>query len=47
MRLGQQPRLLEAKDGNIWFGSMNRVYRYDGKTITDLRGKKLRNDRYC
>ena len=29
--------LLEAKDGSIWFGSMNGVYRYDGKTITDFK----------
>ncbi len=28
--------LLEANDGNIWFGS-NGVYRYDGKTITDFK----------
>jgi len=29
--------LLEAKDGTIWFGSMNGVYRYDGKTFTDFK----------
>jgi ligand-binding sensor domain-containing protein len=29
--------LLEATDGSIWFGSMNGVYRYDGKTITDFK----------
>ena len=29
--------LLEANDGSIWFGSMNGVYRYDGKTITDFK----------
>jgi len=29
--------ILEASDGSIWFGSMNGVYRYDGKTITDLK----------
>jgi ligand-binding sensor domain-containing protein len=28
--------LSEANDGSIWFGSMNGVYRYDGKTITDF-----------
>src|SRR5688500_14465399 len=32
--------LLEATDGSIWFGSMNGVYRYDGKTITDFRSKE-------
>jgi len=31
--------ILEAKDGNIWFGSMHGVYRYDGKTITDFKGE--------
>lgn len=30
-------RLLEANDGSIWFGSLNGVYRYDGKTITDFK----------
>ena len=29
--------ILEANDGSIWFGSLDRVYRYDGKTITDFR----------
>lgn len=29
--------ILEAKDGSIWFGSMIGVYRYDGKTITDIK----------
>lgn len=28
--------LMEASDGSIWFGSMNGVYRYDGKAITDF-----------
>ena len=32
--------LLEANDGSIWFGSMNGVYRYDGKTITDFKSKE-------
>ena len=32
--------ILEANDGSIWFGSMNGVYRYDGKTITDFRSKE-------
>jgi ligand-binding sensor domain-containing protein len=29
--------ILEADDGSIWFGSINGVYRYDGKTITDFK----------
>jgi ligand-binding sensor domain-containing protein len=32
--------ILEANDGSIWFGSINGVYRYDGKTITDFRKKE-------
>ncbi|RCR67231.1 ligand-binding sensor domain-containing protein [Larkinella punicea] len=32
--------ILEAKDGSIWFGSLNGVYRYDGKTITDFKSKE-------
>ena len=32
-------RILEAKDGSIWFGSIDGVYRYDGKTITDFKSK--------
>jgi ligand-binding sensor domain-containing protein len=32
--------ILEANDGNIWFGSLNGVYCYDGKTITDFKNKK-------
>ncbi|WP_158798965.1 two-component regulator propeller domain-containing protein [Pedobacter sp. L105] len=32
--------ILEADDGSIWFGSLNGVYRYDGKNITDFRSKK-------
>jgi ligand-binding sensor domain-containing protein len=32
--------ILEANDGNIWFGSISGVYRYDGKTITDFRSKE-------
>ncbi len=31
--------ILEASDGSIWFGSMNGVYRYNGKTITDFKPK--------
>jgi hypothetical protein len=37
--------LLEANDGSIWFGAMgpgSKVYRYDGKTITDFKGKEGR-----
>jgi ligand-binding sensor domain-containing protein len=29
--------LLEAKDGSIWFGAFDGVYRYDGKTIMDFK----------
>jgi ligand-binding sensor domain-containing protein len=32
--------LLEANDGSIWFGSGGGVYRYDGKTITDFKGRE-------
>ena len=32
--------LCEAKDGSIWFGSTDGVYRYDGKNITDFRSKE-------
>jgi ligand-binding sensor domain-containing protein len=32
--------ILEANDGSIWFGSLNGVYRYDGKTITDFKSKE-------
>jgi ligand-binding sensor domain-containing protein len=31
--------ILEANDGSIWFGASDGVYRYDGKTITDFKGK--------
>lgn len=34
--LGMLCGILEAKDGSIWFGSLNGVYRYDGKTLTDF-----------
>jgi len=33
-------RILEANDGSIWFGSINGVYRYDGKTMTDFKSKE-------
>ncbi|WP_207382719.1 ligand-binding sensor domain-containing protein [Flavobacterium subsaxonicum] len=29
--------ILEANDGRIWFGSLNGVYRYNGKDITDFK----------
>jgi ligand-binding sensor domain-containing protein len=32
--------ILEAKDGSIWFGAVDGVYRYDGKTITDFKSKE-------
>ena len=32
--------ILEDAKGNIWFGSGGGVYRYDGKTITDFKGKE-------
>ncbi|MFD2288039.1 histidine kinase [Pedobacter petrophilus] len=35
--------ILEANDGSIWFGSLNGVYRYDGKTITDFKNKGGQN----
>ncbi|MBD2705185.1 histidine kinase [Spirosoma sp. BT702] len=39
--------LLEATDGSIWFGALGStsgVFRYDGKTITDFRKNKIRNN---
>ncbi|RPE08751.1 histidine kinase [Chitinophaga lutea] len=32
--------ILEANDGSIWFGAVDGVYRYDGKTITDFKSKE-------
>jgi ligand-binding sensor domain-containing protein len=32
--------ILEDAKGNIWFGSGGGVYRYDGNTITDFKGKE-------
>lgn len=32
--------ILEDDKGNIWFGSFDGVYRYDGKTITSFNGKE-------
>jgi ligand-binding sensor domain-containing protein len=31
--------ILEANDGSIWFGSLGGVYRYDGNSIKDFKGK--------
>ena len=31
--------ILEDDKGSIWFGAFDGVYRYDGKTITDFKGK--------
>jgi len=33
--------ILEAHDGRIWFGALDGVYRYDGNTITDFKGKEV------
>lgn len=30
-------RVLETKDGSIWFGAVDGVYRYDGNIITDFK----------
>ena len=35
--------VLEANDGSIWYGAVDGVYRYDGKTITDFRSKEGNN----
>jgi len=35
--------IFEANDGSIWFGSLNGVYRYDGKTITDFKKKEAQH----
>ena len=34
--------ILEAHDGTIWFGALDGVYRYDGKTIRDSQGKEVK-----
>jgi len=34
--------ILEANDGSIWFGASDGVYRYDGNTIIDFKGKEVR-----
>lgn len=33
--------ILEANDGNIWFGAVDGVYRYDGNTITSFNGREI------
>ena len=38
--------ILEADDGSIWFGSGSGVHRYDGKTITDFKNKRIRSNVY-
>ena len=37
---GMLLNILEATDGSIWFGSGGGVYRYDGDSITDFKGKE-------
>ena len=32
--------ILEARDGGIWVGASDGVYRYDGKTVTKFKSKK-------
>jgi ligand-binding sensor domain-containing protein len=34
--------ILEDDKGSIWFGASDGVYRYDGSTITDFKGKEVR-----
>lgn len=31
--------ILEVNDGSIWFGSMNGISHYDGKTIADFKAE--------
>ena len=33
--------ILEAKDGSIWFGTLNGVHRYNGKTFEDFKSKEV------
>ncbi len=35
--------ILEDDKGNIWFGALDGVYRYDGKTITDMKDGTVSN----
>ncbi|REG97843.1 ligand-binding sensor domain-containing protein [Flavobacterium aquicola] len=40
-RIANKPMIfgiLEDDKGNIWFGALDGVYRYNGKTITDFKG---------
>jgi ligand-binding sensor domain-containing protein len=34
--------ILEDDKGNIWFGALDGVYRYDGNTTSDFKGKEVR-----
>lgn len=34
--------ILEDDKGNIWFGAVDGVYRYDGNTTTDFKSKEVR-----
>ena len=34
--------ILEDSDGNIWFGTLNGVYRYDGNTFNNFKDKGVR-----
>jgi ligand-binding sensor domain-containing protein len=34
--------ILEAKDGSIWFGAFDGVYRYDGNTINNFKGNEAK-----
>lgn len=42
--IGMVRNVKQDRNGNIliaiWFGSLNGVYRFDGKTVTDFKGKK-------
>ena len=38
--------ILEANDGSIWFGASNGTYRYDGSTINDFKGKRVKVNRF-
>ena len=33
--------IFEDYDGDIWFGGFDGVYRYDGNTISDFKGKTV------
>jgi ligand-binding sensor domain-containing protein len=34
--------ILEANDWSIWFGTSKGVYRYDGITFNDFKGKVVK-----